>query len=205
MAYGLSVKNGNDEIVVDDEYPCLFLVNETSYTGSSSAYSGYYEYDSSSFGSEFIFFNMPTGAWIARLLYDGTNPVKYLSNQSSLSVREVKPANEISGLETGYGILVKNSASEIVYSSNADLVPVRDFTYNFSGPTSFSPQASWISFNGTGQGTNQISADFSVLYFSGVERNSSTGQFSIVNKSMGLIPFPATTYYVTRFDVIFGG
>lgn len=205
MAYGLSVKNGNDEVVVDDEYPCLFLVNETSYTGTSSAYSGYYDYDSSSFGSEFMFFNMPKGAWIARRLYDGTNPVKYISNQSSLSVREVKPANQISGLETGYGVIVKDSTGQIVYSSNADLIPVRDFSYNFTGPTSFSPEASWVSFNGTGQFTNQISGEFSLLYFSGVERDTTTGQFSIVNKLMGAIPFPATTYYVTRFDVVFGG
>lgn len=122
MAYGFSVKNNNNQTVINDTEP--LYVQKSSGTLSNSGQtnlSGVYKFfnsgNSAASGNDIVLFTCSVGSWITFNL--PVNP-SYLgdmcSNQSSLSYKVFGPRTDLAN-PSGYDMAVYNSSGNCVWNA----------------------------------------------------------------------------------------
>lgn len=136
MAYGFEVKNAAGRIVTDADFVTLGVPSKVTVPQHSS---GGGRVDGASMPSGMPFFECPTNTEL-RFLSSNTGVTPYaifklvsgswVANTTwPVQCAGVSPYNEIAA-PTGYGIVVKNAAGDITFSSAAALLGLRDAIYS---------------------------------------------------------------------------
>lgn len=126
MSYGFKVTNPNGSVVIDDEYPAVFLENETTLSGTK-LFANYdtYGYDLSLTGYA-PFFEIPVGKWVG---YTGfTSQPFFIANLSPVNVRKTVKLTDITVTPQDYGTEVYDAAGNIIFTSSEQLIPVKGFS-----------------------------------------------------------------------------
>ncbi|SDL37388.1 hypothetical protein [Paracoccus chinensis] len=123
MAFGIMIRNGKNEVVIDADYSGLYVLREfnASQTFQTSAANkpSYYRFIPPR--------NDPTSLLAVRLddgdkIFGG--PLMFYSNRQTLTFREITTFARNAPPSSGYGFEVFNAARELCYSTARSLAPV---------------------------------------------------------------------------------
>lgn len=143
MTYGIEISNSNGEIVIDSEYPAVYLSQEV--TVSGSVHGAAYYYTPAQVGN-MPFFQLPVGSWAA---FAGTSQNKpyYYSDLASITVRSALPINKMPPPDDSYGMECFDATGVLTFSTAENLIPILGMTQDLeNNPSegSFSPGAEWV-------------------------------------------------------------
>jgi len=145
MSYGFEARNASGAVVIDSQFPSMFLGEETSVTGVE-LYANVYKFSLSQTGYA-PFFNVPVGDWVTYSAeFDAGEPAFY-GSKSVFSIRKAVFLEEISYTPSGYGLAVYDSLGNPLFSSSENLIPVVGFTNDLENkPTEgqFSKSVEWV-------------------------------------------------------------
>jgi hypothetical protein len=190
MSYGFEVRNSNNIIVIDSEFPTVFLANEVSVTGTAvGRVSGVWRFTASQTGL-LPFFNIPVGEWVSYSVPLTSNLKTYFySSQQTLTIRKAVALSEISYTPDSHGLEVYNASGDPMFSSSRSLIPIVGFTNDLEDQPSqgqFSEAVNWVCPVSSVWAFVPISIGESVLFNKAIRR-STTSSYDVVNKLVDTI------------------
>lgn len=158
MTYGLEIKNGSNEIIIDDTTAPMVVSSsgsfQTSLVATTPGGAGIYHYDYSALiptdGDKVLYLKMPTGFVFTTSKWQG-NDVFCCGRSTTIEYIVCDVATNVAAGD-GYGLEVFNASSDLVYSSTHELMPsasfLVDIPYQTPSGTEVSVSAGDIWFNG---------------------------------------------------------
>lgn len=147
MSYGFEVINADGAVVIDSEFPSVFLDNETTITGAK-VFADYDVYRFTLTQTGYApFFNVPVGEWVSYSGAYSAQPLFY-GSQETFTIRKAIFLSETTYTPDGYGMEIYDASGDALFSSSESLIPVRGFTNDLSGSPSqgqFSTSVEWVS------------------------------------------------------------
>jgi hypothetical protein len=172
MAYGIQIKNGSSETIIDESNPVLVKASSGTSTYTQQNTNDIYLHEFNVGQDDMLFVEINDGDIIAFSADNGDNISRksVLTTRTSLGYFFAKDSNLVGASSSGYGMEIRDGSGGLVYSSNQELIPANGYTG--SGTYTLNSGVAYISmpfvaFSGI------VSRGFpngSVFLFSGVER-----------------------------------
>lgn len=120
MAYGFEVYNSSGELLIDDDFPTMYLHQAGNFSGSPIS--------SATAPDSVLLVQLPVGGY-AGLDLNGN----LYTNVASLNYRRGKLTSALSPSSTGYGVEIYNSSGQVTWSANQTTLAFGDrFTFTFT-------------------------------------------------------------------------
>lgn len=178
MTYGIEVKNENNEVIIDSNFPAYFLFQEVTVSGVASV-NNLFRYDFSTIPAFPAFVQVDVGDFF------GANPAGYWSFKSSLTFKAIKTADEMPD-PTGYGAIAYNSSGIKTWFANGPAVVLKDF-FTISVNGSYTTDADWVSILTRLPMSRPVGLNQRLNVIQGVERTS-TSEYIWTGRDAGFAP-----------------
>jgi hypothetical protein len=213
MAYGIQIKNGSSETIIDENNPVLVKSSGGTSTYDEVKTASFYRHDVSVGQDDMFFVEINNGDIFifSGVDWDDTinainNRTSIITNKTSFNYFYAKDSNLVGASSGGYGMEIRDGSGGLVYNSNQELIPANGYTG--SGTYSLNSGAAYVnmpflSFSGF---QNFGWPNPTVLFYSGVSRSNnqiSTGCY-IGDSYISNAPPVGTNgcTYTTKYTVI---
>lgn len=180
MAYGIEIRNAGDAIVMDSEFPCVYLDGSPTTVSGTYVAANLYKYTTAQLGY-FPFIRLDVGVKVGRGLPTGSSGAvlpDYFSTASSLTVQKCLPITDVTLPTGGYGLAAYNSSGDTTFHSGVELMPIRHVVGCTDGDTLPLTLASssheWVYFTGGSLFIVPIQPPIYAVYASVLHRPDST-------------------------------
>lgn len=154
MAYGIEIRNASDAIVMDADFPCVYLDGSPTTVSGTYVAANLYKYTTAQLGY-FPFIRLDVGVKIGRGLPTGSAGAvlpDYFSTASSLTVQKCLPITDVTLPTGGYGMASYDASGNVTFHSGVELMPIRHVVGCTDGDTLPLTLASssheWVYFTG---------------------------------------------------------